>query len=182
MTSDDVMPLTLIFVHTLWSIPLVILGPGVEWTVDRNLQVITAQAVPVGVGVGEQTSLSTKYNIEMSKNGHHFEQFTTENTKAEQYGERKPHRQYHILSIKECAAIYKPTFIPGTHFNNCNILLGLVSNLQIDTYMYMYTYLQHFVGAGLYSWDQVSRGKGDLFHFSEVVLWISVQDHSTDRN
>lgn len=48
---------TLVVIHTLWSVPLVILGSSVKWTVDGNLQVVTAQAMSVCVRVRKQAAL-----------------------------------------------------------------------------------------------------------------------------
>lgn len=39
------------------TIALVVGDPGSEGTVDRNLQVVGAQTVAVGVGVGEEAAL-----------------------------------------------------------------------------------------------------------------------------
>lgn len=43
-------------------------------------------------------------------------------------------------------------------------------------------YLQHFIWAGLDAWRHVGGAEGDLLHFGEVVLRVSVQNHLSYGN
>lgn len=49
--SDGEFVRTLVVINTLWAVPLVILGLGIKGTVDRNLEIVTAQAMSVCVRV-----------------------------------------------------------------------------------------------------------------------------------
>lgn len=42
--------------------------------------------------------------------------------------------------------------------------------------------LEHFIGREVDSRDDVRWAEGALFHFGEVVPWVSVQDHFPDRD
>jgi hypothetical protein len=37
--------------------------------------------------------------------------------------------------------------------------------------------LQHGVGGGFDAWDQVAGREGDLFYFSEIVLWLDFKSN-----
>lgn len=48
---------TLVVRNSHWPVPLVVGHPGSEGTIHRDLEIVGAQAVPVGVRIREEASL-----------------------------------------------------------------------------------------------------------------------------